>query len=91
MVADYYKGGLTTYQFGGNKKEKEASCSRGRSNPSGFAGSGLCKLLYARVFGELSFKELGMMLHKTPHQTEMTYYYILRKLRKEMEGRENEF
>lgn len=48
------------------------------------------KILFAKVFGELSFQELGAMFHKTPRQAEMAYYYILRKLRKEMEGRENE-
>lgn len=49
------------------------------------------KILYARVFGELSFQELGQMFHKTPRQMEMTYYYILRKLRKGLEGDRDEF
>lgn len=49
------------------------------------------KILYARVFGELNFEELGKIFHKTPYQMEMAYCYILRKLRKELEGRENEF
>lgn len=48
------------------------------------------KILYARVFGELSFQELGQIFHKTPHQIEMTYYYILRKLRKRLEGCKDE-
>ena len=49
------------------------------------------KILYARVFGDLSFQELGQMFHKTPRQMEMTYYYILRKLRKGLEGSKDEF
>ena len=49
------------------------------------------KILYAKVFGELSFQELGQMFHKTPRQMEMTYYYILRKLRKGLEGSKDEF
>lgn len=43
------------------------------------------KLLFARVFGELTFEELGRMLGIKPKQAEMSYYYILRKLRKELE------
>lgn len=43
------------------------------------------KLLFARVFGELSFEELGEKFDMKPKQAEMAFYYILRKIRKEME------
>lgn len=43
------------------------------------------KLLFARVFGELSFTELGEKFGMNPKQAEMAYYYIIRKLRKELE------
>ena len=43
------------------------------------------KLLFARVFGEMTFEELGRKFGMTPKQAEMSYYYILRKLRKELE------
>ncbi len=49
------------------------------------------KILYARVYGELSFQELGQMFHKTPYLMEMNYYYILRKLRKGLEERKDDF
>ncbi len=43
------------------------------------------KLLFARVFGEMTFEELGRKFGMKPRQAEMSYYYILRKLRKELE------
>ena len=43
------------------------------------------KLLFARVFGEMTFEELGRKFGMKPKQAEMSYYYILRKLRKELE------
>lgn len=43
------------------------------------------KLLFARVFGELTFEELGEKFDMKPKQAEMAFYYILRKIRKEME------
>lgn len=43
------------------------------------------KLLFARVFGEMTFEELGKKFGMKPKQAEMSYYYILRKLRKELE------
>ena len=43
------------------------------------------KLLFARVFGELTFDELGEKFDMKPKQAEMAFYYILRKIRKEME------
>ena len=50
------------------------------------------KLLFARVFGELTFIELGEHFNCTPKQAEMSYYYILRKLRKELEvSKKDEF
>ena len=49
------------------------------------------KLLFMRIFGELSFAEIGEVFHLQTKQAEMTYYYVLRKLRKEMEARRDEF
>lgn len=43
------------------------------------------RLLFARVFGGLTFTELGEMFGMKPKQAEMAYYYVIRKLRKEME------
>lgn len=43
------------------------------------------KLLFARVFGEMTFEEIGRKVNMKPKQVEMAYYYILRKLRKELE------
>ena len=43
------------------------------------------KLLFVRVFGEMTFEELGRKFNMKPKQAEMSYYYILRKLRKELE------
>ena len=42
-------------------------------------------LLFARVCGELSFTEIAEMLDINPKQAEMAYYYVVRKLRKELE------
>lgn len=49
------------------------------------------KLLFARVFGELTFAELGSKFDMKPKQAEMAYYYVIRKLRKELEVRNDEF
>ncbi len=50
------------------------------------------KMLFARVFGELTFDELGEKFDMKPKQAEMAFYYILRKIRKEMEvSRKDEF
>ncbi len=50
------------------------------------------KMLFARVFGELTFEELGEKFDMKPKQAEMAFYYILRKIRKEMEvSRKDEF
>ena len=50
------------------------------------------RLLFARVFGEMTFEELGKKFGMKPKQAEMSYYYILRKLRKELEvKKQNEF
>lgn len=50
------------------------------------------KLLFARVFGELTFTELGEKFGMKPKQAEMAYYYVIRKLRKELEvNRKHEF
>jgi len=44
------------------------------------------EILFARVYGELTFAELGERFRMEPKQAEMAYYYVLRKLRKEMNG-----
>lgn len=49
------------------------------------------KLLFARVFGELTFAELGSKFGMKSKQAEMAYYYVIRKLRKELEVRNGEF
>ncbi len=50
------------------------------------------RLLFARVFGELTFEELGKWFYMKPKQAEMAFYYVLRKIRKEMKGnRKDEF
>ena len=43
------------------------------------------EILSARVFGELTFEELGEKFDMKPKQAEMAYYYAVRKLRKELE------
>ena len=49
------------------------------------------RILFARVFGELDFTELGRKFGLEPKQAEMAYYYIIRKLRKGMGVRKDEF
>ncbi len=49
------------------------------------------RILFARVFGELDFTELGGKFGMEPKQAEMAYYYIICKLRKEMGVRKDEF
>ncbi len=46
------------------------------------------EILFARVYGELTFTQLGERFHMEPKQAEMAYYYVLRKLRKEMGGKD---
>ena len=48
-------------------------------------------ILFARVFGELDFAELGKKFGMEPKQAEMAYYYIIRKQRKGMGVRKDEF
>lgn len=43
------------------------------------------RILFARVFGELTFEQIGERFEMKPKQAEMSFYYILRKLRKELE------
>lgn len=43
------------------------------------------KILFAKVFGSLSYAELGEMCGLKVKQAEMAYFYVLRKLRKELE------
>lgn len=49
------------------------------------------RILFARVFGELDFTELGRKFGLESKQAEMAYYYIIRKLRKGMGVRKDEF
>ena len=44
------------------------------------------KILFARLFGELTFREIGEKFGMTEKQAEAVYFYIITKLRKEMEG-----
>lgn len=43
-------------------------------------------LLFGRVFEELEFEELGKRHGISGKQAEMAYYYVIRKIRKKMEG-----
>lgn len=45
-------------------------------------------LLFARLYGELTFAELGKQFQMEPKQAEMAYYYVLRKLRKELKEKD---
>lgn len=47
-------------------------------------------ILVARVFQEKDFAAIGRELGITEKQAEMAYYYIIRKIRKELEGRKYE-
>lgn len=50
------------------------------------------RILFARVFGELTFEQIGERFEMKPKQAEMSFYYILRKLRKELEvNKKDEF
>ena len=44
------------------------------------------KILFVRVFGGLTFEELGEKFDMKPKQAEMAYYYVIRKLRKRFSG-----
>lgn len=46
------------------------------------------ELLFARVYGEFTFVELGERFRMEAKQAEMAYYYVLRKLRKELKDRD---
>lgn len=48
------------------------------------------KILFGRVFGELTFGELAEQLKMEPKQVEMAYFYVIRKIRKNMEDKKNE-
>lgn len=43
-------------------------------------------LIFGRVFEELEFEELGKRHGISGKQAEMAYYYVIRKIRKRMEG-----
>lgn len=47
-------------------------------------------ILVARVFQEKDFAVIGWEMGITERQAEMVYYYIIRKIRKELEGRKYE-
>lgn len=47
-------------------------------------------ILMARVFKEQSFEEIGQEHGLSAKQAEMAYYYVIRKIRKELEGRRYE-
>ena len=49
------------------------------------------ELLFAKIFGELSFVEMGELFHLEPKQAERAYYYVLRRLRQELGVRRDEF
>lgn len=50
------------------------------------------RILFARVFGELTFEQIDERFEMKPKQAEMSFYYILRKLRKELEvNKKDEF
>lgn len=42
------------------------------------------QILFGRLFGDQSFQDIGEELDMTPKQSEQAYYYVLRKLRKEL-------
>lgn len=46
-------------------------------------------LIFGRVFEELEFEELGKRHDISGKQAEMAYYYAIRKIRKQMEGRKD--
>lgn len=48
------------------------------------------QILFARVFGELTFTELAERFSMEPKQIEMSYYYVIRKIRKNMEDKKDE-
>lgn len=48
------------------------------------------KILFGRVFGELTFGELAEQLKMESKQVEMAYFYVIRKIRKNMEDKKNE-
>lgn len=41
-------------------------------------------ILLSKIYGEFSFKEIGEKFNISAKQAEMSYYYVLRKLRKEI-------
>lgn len=49
------------------------------------------QILFARLFGDLSFEEIGAKFGMTAKQAENVYFYIITKLRKELEGTRDEF
>lgn len=43
------------------------------------------QLLFGRVFGGQSFTNIGQELNLSPKQAEAAYFYVIRKIRKELE------
>lgn len=48
------------------------------------------KILFGRVFGELTFAELAEQFGMETKQAEMAYFYVIRKIRKSLEEKKNE-
>ncbi|HJC23239.1 MAG TPA: hypothetical protein H9761_05985 [Candidatus Eisenbergiella merdavium] len=46
------------------------------------------KVFLAKALGELSFDEIGQILNLRTKQAEMLYYYVLRKLRRELKNKD---
>lgn len=49
------------------------------------------QILIARLFGDLSFEEIGEKSGITAKQAENVYFYIITKLRKALEGKRDKF
>lgn len=47
------------------------------------------RILFSRIFGEQSFSDIGEELGLTPKQAEQAYFYVVRKLRKELGVKNN--
>lgn len=47
------------------------------------------QILFGRLFGERSFQDIGEELGMAPKQAEQAYYYVIRKIRKELGVKDN--
>lgn len=83
---DYiYKDWKKYRQFMKRMEEKELK------DAMGCVGEYGKMLIFARLFGDLSFQEIGNMFQLNEKQAQMAYYYALRKIRKELKKGKNEF